>query len=776
MSEVVKKLVTELGYKIVDQDKIKKYSNTAKDILKTQKETNKATEKGAKLQKEKHSELKKENQERKNELKKELKNREKEIEKALETERKNREKSITNETKQRKKEKEKLNKQYDKEYRATEKKQETQREKDKLAINKQFNDRKLKDEQIIIKAKTSMYERMFDEIANKEKTKIQKTNEYKQKQEEKNQRGQERRDIIASNRAGAYDRKLNFGANQRGQTFDTRMNDILARKGKMIDPNNPNRIINIPKQSSFTYPTQQEKQGAREDLLQGGGAAVGVGSIALISKFIKESANLENELVRIKTFGDVTSAEGMNRIREAIKLATEVSVFSPTDIAKQGVEFGKAGLKETGAKKDLSSMMLANTKFARISDASTEESAKVLLSIMKTFGIPAERAGETMDKIAYALNETLLDFDKLQYSVAYSASSFNNVGMSVEDLLGASGFLANRGVPASTMGTSLRSIITSVSLLKSSFYKKISDKKDKAKIATKIKDLGIDEKQFMKGNALDALTLIGSSKKFKGMSKAEQQAIYFDLFGKPAMGAAMMLGSMKPEERKFFQNVKDPNVTRGYTDRTLSGLNVGTKYQMGQTQSKGTLAMASLGNQFNPDIATGTSILNSISEAITKSEQLQKNLAGLARLGTVGGTLIGIAGGVRLLGLALGLPVFAIGAPWILGITAISLGLNDIWNALNGRESYLLNVGNWFHKLGGSILNFLDTSIIPAIKYMDSLFQSVRNFLGLESNKTFNVDVVVKGGQQFGFSGGLPSSPKPTGAINWNKSMANRAG
>lgn len=189
-----------------------------------------------------------------------------------------------------------------------------------------------------------MYERMFDEIANKEKAKIQKTNEYKQRQEEKNQRGKERRDIIASNRAGAYDRRLNFGANQRGQTFDTRMNDILARKGKMIDPNNPNRIINIPKQSSFTYPTQQEKQGAREDIATN----VGQRTVDVSWNIIKDSADtfldFSNKMKELEVFGGLNKSE-LDIMKAQILSSSVKYGYKPTDVAEVGVGYSLAGVK-----------------------------------------------------------------------------------------------------------------------------------------------------------------------------------------------------------------------------------------------------------------------------------------------------------------------------------------------------------------------------------------------------------------------------------------------
>lgn len=765
MSEVVKKLVTELGFKLVDQAALKKYSNTAKDILKTQKETdkaqketNKATEKGTKLQKEKHSELKKENQERKNELKKELKNREKEIEKALETERKNREKSITNETKQRKKEKEKLNKQYDKEYRATEKKQETQREKDKLAINKQFNDRKLKDEQSIIKAKTSMYERMFDEIANKEKAKIQKTNEYKQKQEDKNLRGQERRDIIAGNRAGAYDRKLNFGANQRGSSFDTRMNDILGRKGKMIDPNNPNRIIDIPKQQGRQWIDREQLGQVVTNTAQNIGQKtqdIVMGSIDIMLEY-------EKRLNELQVRGELKPNQ-LKDMDKAVKDSAQKWGTNILDTQSIGINLAKTGLQGDMLK----FMIEESTMLGRSLGTTPEEAQKILNMTLhqqreniqtpeaRKKGTPITKDKQAIkkasDMLSAAVNYSALDTKDLIFYTKYSGTGAGEKGISFEEYLSNAMIASNKGMIGSTPGTSERKIqqrlYSSLSGMMETQNFKVGKKKGKKgnrlEQAYDIRDfIGQDVSKYAgqdktgKNYFNQELLLLDLSKgmKKKKLSVLEQANIVEEIGGLTAMEMlTALIKKRSAEEDKMRKGLKDAQ-KNNETRRTATALMQNPKSQLEKTKTKKDIAMINLGQKFKPEVGMFTGISNYLLDKFNKSEGLQKTGKRLAYQAIGGGIGAGLGAGLG--SIVPGLGTLAGGTGGLALGQHMGAMLHDTIQVLNKDQSIISSIGKGLMQLVGirdnstvNTLNQTRNSIISLSNALQQATNGLHEFL-----------------------------------------------
>lgn len=804
MSEVVKKLVTELGFKLVDQAALKKYSNTSKDILKTQKETdkaqketNKATEKGLSLKQKEKEALKQETTLKKQALIEEGKLKSKAIneETKLRLEQirgvsSTKRKALTDEQKKEKEiykqnEKDRLqyNKELSKKHTKQSEKYEKERQKYKENLDKQIQNRAIA-RQYVINTLNGEHNRILKERATIEKSNLKTSLDNDiAKAQARQKEYQAQKDLIAQQKQSFFS-----GIHrQQQQVYDSKGGIVSQRK--VISPT---PTPTPSKQSIFTFPTQSEKQSAREDIATN----IGQRTVDVSWNIIKDSAdtflNFSNKMKELEVFGGLSKSE-LDIMKAQILSSSVKYGYKPTDVAEIGVGYSLAGVKG----KSLTNITEVTTGTARAGRTTPQKAEEVLNSIAHQFGVDFEKFGEVAkmsDAIITVMNESKLGFEDVNTAMKYFGPMAQQMGMSLEDTLTLVGLWSQRGIKGSTPGTSGRQALikTAQELAgmwetgtggegsKGKLFRKKKGKMDKS---TSLAELGVTKESVLdkkgKFNFFKLIEQLRSSFKKKGLNEYQKIGALTDIFGViPSSALASLMKDYSKTDLSLIQHMAN---TGGAREKTATGLMGSQQMQVGQTQAKIDISKINLGATFSKDIDTLNLSISRLAETYNKSPALQSLSGDLLRIAGVGGALVGAAGGIRLLGLALGLPVFAVGAPWILGITAISLGFNDIWNALNGRESYLLNVGNWFHKLGGSILNFLDTSIIPAIKYMDSLFQSVRNFLGLESNKTFNVDVVVKGGQQFGFSGGLPSSPKPTGSgINWNKTMnkstATRAG
>lgn len=792
MSEVVKKLVTELGYKIVDQDKIKKYSNTAKDILKTQKETNKVRSKEKDILKDTDALFNKYNKDKKKDIETTAKNLNK-IFNDLDKQTKKQEstaKTVNNN-------KTKLNNGFQKtllkdlkNIEGQEKKVRIEKEK-ALKQFKKLNEQTTKDlhnkaanRQYILNVLNGEHNKILKERATLEKNNLKSSLDAdiqraisRQKEFRVNQ------EIIKANRAGAYDRKLNFGAGQRGQTFDTRMNDILARKGKMIDPNNPNRIINIPTQSRYTYPTTAEKQGAREDVVTNVGQRVSDVSYNVLKDSADTFLKFSNQMKELEVFGDIKDKKTQQELKTQILASALKYGYKPTDVAEVGVGYSLAGVSG-GALKNITEVTTGTARAGRTTPQKAEE---VLNNLAHQYGVDFNKFGEVAkmaDAVITVMNKSKLGFEDVNIAMKYFGPIAHQAGMSLEDTLTMVGLWSQRGIKGSTPGTSGRQAILKAAQELEGMWASGKGLKTKKTSTTdkglSLEDMGITKKTVLdkggKFNLFKLLDQIRAYYKKKPATGTKKLADLKEVFGViPSSALATLLEDYSKMDLELINAMKKPE---GAREKTAGALMQSPQMKVQQAQSQIEIAKINLGTNLSSDIALLTELSNKISEIFNKSPQIQMVTSELLKIGLVGGALLGATTGIRLLALAMGLPVFAVGGTFLLGIGAITAGLYVFFDSFKGKDSMIAgvttNITNSF--------NAMSQSLMPSLQGITDTFQNLLNkayeFMGLDLNKTGTIDIKVNGGQQFGFSG-LPSSPRSGASyrdVQNNKSTASRAG
>ena len=95
---------------------------------------------------------------------------------------------------------------------------------------------------------------------------------------------------------------------------------------------------------------------------------------------------------------------------------------------------------------------------ANATGESLGKSAEVAAATLKGFGLDAEETQRVVDVMAQSFNATSLDLEKFSTAMATLAPAAKAAGFSFEETTALVGVLADRGLDASVVGTSLRSI------------------------------------------------------------------------------------------------------------------------------------------------------------------------------------------------------------------------------------------------------------------------------------------------------------------------------
>lgn len=810
MSEVVKKLVTELGFKLVDQAALKKYSNTSKDILKTQKETdkaqketNKATEKGLTLKQKEKEAIKQETA-----LKKQALIEEGKLEKAkilgIQTVKEKAEKKIENQKKEYQKKETSTRKETEKALKEKEKILGQFRKND----NKFFENKKNQEQEIIKKNAIQLEQRkamtrqlLAGALIEKQIEQQRQQAINRQRQEGKNQRGQERRDIISGNRAGAYDRRLNFGANQRGSSFDTRMNDILGRKGKMIDPNNPNRIINIPKQQGRQWIDREATGQYITDKSQ----QIGQVTKDVVLSSIDKMLNYEYLMNELKVRGELSSKEASN----IDKVVKSMSLKWGTDImstAETAIALAKSGI----VGKPLAFMTEEITMLSRSMGTSPQMAGEMLNaflhqqgknlqtkdSISKGIGVTQDPQAvkKASNLLSAAINASALDPKDLMYTLKYASSSAALAGVNPEDFLFESMRLANRFQKGSTSGTSQRRIFQTFTTQledmlvseESGKGKKKGKKGNKTDYSYAFKDFGIFKKDYYKDFGgtmrLDYINLmldLQRAMKKKGFDQLKRLAVTGDLTGLTASQTGIILGEdLTPEDRKMQKSIRGAN-KNDETRRTATALSSTGKTTWDRVKTAKDIALTGLGEQFKPETEfVGQGLLRMLT-GFSQNKGMKTAGKGL-------GIGLGVGAGVGALATPIAL-MAGVGMLPVAGAVAAATGayvaFHDAVALLKGDQTIIggvissmkafFNVSDPVNNAANSIKNLGNT--------LSNATRDIQQFLGSYQTmaKLGIVEVgvnVTNGGYRPPYAPNTPPAKKPNYVLSSsaNKSTASR--
>lgn len=779
MSEVVKKLITELGFKLTDKKILDDYKNVSKVIAKGQKDQTKTLK----------SEVAKRNVIEKDNTKQLLK----ETDKLFKDFDKDQLKRKQNFQKN-------LNKYLENVEKVTAQKREN-RQKIYNALNDEHN-KILKNRAVI--EKDSLKRNLDNDIAKaqarqKEYAQNQRNLALERDRIRLNQQQQERDKTTRQYREGVLvsrtDKSLIRGVNER-----------LKPQGKQMLPNG--QIVDIPKEKKPIM----DKQAVGQMVLDAG-AKIGDKT----QNIVMSSIDMMLEFGHILTALEVRGELSKKQVKELDITTKDISQKWGTNILETGktlIELSKSGI--TGD--TLKFMGEEITMLSRSLDASPEVSMKLLNTLLHQQrqniqspeaikkGIPLTQDKQAIKRISNAVsaavNASALDPMDLLYNVKYAGTSSAMYGQSIEEFLFNSARLGNVYLKGSTGGTTQRKInkvlTTQLEDMLVSEEKGTGKKKGKKRNALEtaysLKDFGIYKKDFYKEKGqkpefrqASIIMALTQALKKKGFDRLKRATIVGDMFGLTAQEGAVLLGEeLSPEEKIINNKIKNAGKT-DETRRVATAMMQSPKTKLAQTTTKKDIAMINLGEKLKPELGMFTSKANQALDLYNQSPKQQQAGKGLA----IGGLL---TGGASLLGaLGVGAGIFTVGTAGlaVAGVAGSFVLLHDAIAVMRGDGTILGSLGdqlalliNGSNKLSTvpNIMNTTAGSIRNLSKALQDSTAEIQQFLGSYGTmeKLGIVEVGVKLNRQ---TGEFPIAPgqkpitqtKPTYYF-MNNATANRKG
>jgi len=182
--------------------------------------------------------------------------------------------------------------------------------------------------------------------------------------------------------------------------------------------------------------------------------AVGLVGLAVINKVTKATADFEVGLAKAGLIMQA-STEDLAALKEAAIQAGIKTQFSPKEATEGLGDLAAQGFNATDAISALNPAL----DLAAGGQISVSAAAKTTAATLKVFGLDADQAAESVDKLLRISNATALQAGDLQISIANVSRGAIAAKQSLNEMLPALGLVKNSGVDASVAGTAVSSAL-----------------------------------------------------------------------------------------------------------------------------------------------------------------------------------------------------------------------------------------------------------------------------------------------------------------------------
>jgi len=197
--------------------------------------------------------------------------------------------------------------------------------------------------------------------------------------------------------------------------------------------------------------------------------AVIFGVIGAISESIKVFMNFNQELKDAAAIVQATTT-GYKEMREAALNAFTSSTMGAIATAQTLKTLGQAGLDATESAKVLETIY----KITTATGADAGEAVQFMTTALNVWKFSAEDAAKVGNVLGAALNYSKLEVEDIGTIFNYTASMAAQLGMSIEDLAATVAVLRQAGIKASTIGTGLTQLFTTLLKPTESFKKQLN--------------------------------------------------------------------------------------------------------------------------------------------------------------------------------------------------------------------------------------------------------------------------------------------------------------
>lgn len=172
---------------------------------------------------------------------------------------------------------------------------------------------------------------------------------------------------------------------------------------------------------------------------------------------ISAAIEFDKEMTAVKWIMQANTAES-DKLADSIYNLAGTFSYTPKELSDGLIILGQAGFKAI----ETMQMLPSVAALATATMSTLAQSTDILTTTIESFNLPTDNAKDIANTLAAITIESKLDMEKLGTSMNYVASTAATAGLSLEDTGTAMGLMANAGVRASTIGTSLRSVMGSL--------------------------------------------------------------------------------------------------------------------------------------------------------------------------------------------------------------------------------------------------------------------------------------------------------------------------
>lgn len=459
------------------------------------------------------------------------------------------------------------------------------------------------------------------------------------------------------------------------------------------------------------------------DKLSGIGTALTVGvttPLAVAGKSaVNTAAEFESSMSRTQGALNLTSAE-MEELKDLAMEMGAQTIFSAADAGDAMNELAKGGL--TAA--DIQAGALKSTMdLAASSGMDMATSANTIVKAMGGFQLSASETGDAVNALAGAASASAADVSDISEALAQCSASANNAGWSIQDTTAVLGAFADAGIVGSDAGTSLKTMLQS-----------LSAPTDKAREL--MSQLGINIYDS-NGHMLDAAGVAQELQtSLAGLGDQQRAQALDTIFGSDATRAATILMNQGAEGiAKYTKATNDQTAASRLANAQLGPLQKSIENMKGSIET----ASIAIGETMAPYIQKAAefvgNLANKFAEASPTVQKFVLIAAAIAAalgpvlivLGTLTSSIGSISSAVGLLGgkiAALGGMKAALSGVFTAITGPVGIAVAAI-TALVGAFAYLMTTNDGFRESVMNTINTIASSLQPVIQALIPVIQTI---------------------------------------------------
>lgn len=310
------------------------------------------------------------------------------------------------------------------------------------------------------------------------------------------------------------------------------MPSVLDLTGKLsLDTSQFDSGISAAKSSVDSLTSTNQAATGSTDALGVGLAAAGAAGVAGFGSIMSAAGGFESNLNNIQALTGATESELSGLGDKALQIGQDTA-FSANEGAQAIAELGKSGIPIPDI---MGGAADAVASLAAAGEVDIARAAEVMGGAMNTFGISGDKAIDVADTLAAGANKSAASVNDLAMGMSQAGAGAAALGIPLEDTVGALAAFADRGLQGSDAGTSLKTMLAS-----------LTPNTDKAREAFTELGLSTDEvaNRFFdaQGNFVgleQASTILYDS--LKGLTQEERAVALETLFGSDASRAAAIM-------------------------------------------------------------------------------------------------------------------------------------------------------------------------------------------------------------------------------------------